>query len=132
MVTLICGVIQLCSKENLTKKATPRNSANPPSQAKSLTPRKLSQLIVAGAGRTGDRFGNGGCTGSEMTGRVILGSNMGGIGGGIAVTGSGAGEAAACGGMCSMTSVGSGGGCSALAAAGDFLSDFSRSNSYCN
>src|SRR5437660_2712202 len=53
--TRISGEIRFLSNEYLTKKATPRNSANPPTQANILTPMNCSQLIFA-TGSSGGRL----------------------------------------------------------------------------
>ena len=45
MATRSSGGTRLLSKENLMKKATPRNRANPPIHAKPFTPMNCSQLI---------------------------------------------------------------------------------------
>src|SRR2546423_1665650 len=91
------GEIRLFSKEYLTKKATPRNNARPPIQAKSLTPMNCSQLIVeiasgarfaavsdsgsyAGAQGIGGGAGNGGTIGSVASGASVVCSQRGSSG----------------------------------------------------
>src|SRR5437879_5880930 len=63
--TRTSGGTRLCSKEYLTKKIIPRNSARPPTHANSFTPRNFSQSTTRGGG--------GGSLGS-------IGSGDGGIG----------------------------------------------------
>src|ERR1700730_3861373 len=79
----IRGVIRLLSKAYLTKKTTPRNSANPPIHAKSFTPRIDSQLIAGGdvvaiGGVLGAGVGGGCCrnagSGGGITGLSALGA----------------------------------------------------------
>src|SRR5258708_36782293 len=60
------GGTRLLSKEYLTKNATPRNSASPPSHAKPFTPMNCSQLIFAADGRGDWKTGVGsGCDAHE-------------------------------------------------------------------
>src|ERR1017187_3179720 len=88
--TRTSGGMRSCSKEYLTKNATPRNSARPPSQAKSFAPMNCSQLI---AGRTGAGVPPAGMGGtSKDAGRSGGGSKTpgcptGGGGGGQGGTG---------------------------------------------
>ena len=53
------GGIRLLSNEYLTKKATARNAASPPTQASSFTPMNCSQLMADTSGRTDSRAGCG-------------------------------------------------------------------------
>src|ERR1044071_5083204 len=46
IATRSSGGIRLCSKEYFTKKATPRNKANPPIQANIFAPMNCSQSIL--------------------------------------------------------------------------------------
>src|SRR5262245_35150181 len=75
--------MRFCSKEYLTKNATPRNSANPPTHANSFTPRKLSHLIggsvrtaPAGRGNAGGASGRG-CGSVASPGRGSAGRTGG-------------------------------------------------------
>src|SRR5438552_3323444 len=84
--TRISGEIRFLSNEYLTKNATPRNSANPPTQANILTPMNCSQLIFA-TGSSGGRLIGGKLetagSGEGMGGGAAAGSVLG-IGGGTA------------------------------------------------
>src|ERR1700687_3879688 len=60
MATRNAGGTRLLSNEYLTKNATPRNIANPPSQAKPLTPMNCSQLICGAGWRNGSGAMEGG------------------------------------------------------------------------
>src|SRR5450432_2807356 len=85
MATRSCGGMRLLSNEYLTKNATPRNSASPPSHAKPFTPMNCSQLI-AGAGLgggVGAGLGSGGGVDATKIGGVVA---VGGRGGEIAAT----------------------------------------------
>src|SRR4051812_3065418 len=80
----IAGVISLLSKEYLTRKTTPRKSANPPIHAKSLTPMNASQSIAGFATFGAAGFGGG------VAGVATGGGGTAVRGGGCGVTGGGA------------------------------------------
>src|SRR5579859_153466 len=82
IATRSSGETRLLSNEYLTKKATPRNRANPPSQAKPLTPMNCSQLIFGTGWRSGSEVLEKGGNGPEKTG-----SGIGGRGGGVTAGG---------------------------------------------
>src|ERR1041384_3190735 len=98
------GGTKLLSNEYLTKNATPRNSARPPTHAKSFTPKNFSQLISAagtssgsGVDRGGGEKSAGGC--SNCGDMIGAGRGKGGVfsgnccgGGGGCGTGGEAGE----------------------------------------
>src|SRR3954447_25925304 len=108
MASCICGVIQCLSKAYFTKNTTARNSAKPPTHAKTLMPKNFSQRIDVGWVGAGDGVGDiigRGWMGGRTTGAGGLGMTAAagcGTGGGCttgisAGRGAAAGAAAACG-----------------------------------
>jgi len=76
------GEMRLLSNEYLTKKATARNAASPPIQARSLTPMNCSQLMAGTSLRAGS---NAGCDTGSMAGKGGSGETV------LAATGTGGG-----------------------------------------
>src|SRR6185312_10975037 len=105
------GGIRLCSNEYFTKKATPRNKANPPTQANIFAPMNCSQSILREGGAavlkrissvaaTGSTFGTGGTTETGRGGGTESGGMIDSGGGGsviIAADRAGALSRTACG-----------------------------------
>ena len=95
MATRSSGGMRFRSKLYLTKKANPRNSANPPIQANSFTPMNCSQLNSGSDGSAGSvGFDAGAAAEGSLTiasafGRTIpiARGSCGGSGGGIIITG---------------------------------------------
>ncbi len=84
------GVMRLFSKEYFTRKTTPRKRTNPPSQAKSFTPRKPSQSIGGFAAGRGAGVGATG-VGLAAAGETTAVGNGGGTAAAFAATGAGTG-----------------------------------------
>src|SRR5579863_2550633 len=86
IVTRNTGGTRLLSNEYLTKNTTPRNSANPPTQAKPFTPTNCSQSIWGVGTRRGSKTGDGVIIGGRGGGEDIT---VGGSTMGLGVTGAG-------------------------------------------
>src|SRR5437879_4014121 len=82
MATRNGALIKLFSKEYLTKKATPKNNASPPTQAKSFTPKKFSQLRDGANGWVGRAAEAGSGIGATVLGIARGRGSNGMIGGG--------------------------------------------------
>src|SRR5450755_1986021 len=123
-ITRIVGVSRLFSKEYFTRKTTPRKRTKPPIQAKSLTPRKLSQSIAARGLGTGFGIGGAATTGGGVVGGAAARAGTGKGGGVVAGVGDPGGGACATSLPASTTP--------ATAARGCVSSEVSRAVNFCS